>query len=129
MEPLQQAVRSAAVLRPFLDETGSAVGRYCFEEAFVGFRGHFPGRPLLPAVVQIMAALHVAGAVWKGASEGALSVDRAKFTLPVVPGDEMEVRCEMKRLKGGTGIEARMSVRGKPASSFLLFPAFGEEAP
>jgi len=129
MEPLRQAVRSAALIAPFLGETGAAVGRYRFDEAFVGFRGHFPDRPILPAVVQIMAALHVAGEVWKGGSDIPLSVDRAKFTLPIVPGDEIEVRCGMKRLEAGAGIEANISVQGKPASSFLLFPASGEEAP
>jgi 3-hydroxyacyl-[acyl-carrier-protein] dehydratase len=129
MESLRQAVRSAAIIAPFLDETGTGVGRYRFDEAFAGFRGHFPERPILPAVVQIMAALHVAGEVWKGVSDTSLSVERAKFTLPIVPGDEIEVRCGMKRLGAGTGIEVRISVRDASASSMLLAPGCGEEAP
>lgn len=128
MEQLRRAVRSAVVWGPFLDESGAAVGRYRFDEAFVGFQGHFPGRPLLPAVVQIMAALHVAGEVWKDLSHPPLSVDRAKFTLPVAPGDEVEVRCERKPLREGEGIEARLCVQGEAAASFLLIPSFEEEA-
>ncbi|MFO7786113.1 MAG: 3-hydroxyacyl-ACP dehydratase FabZ family protein [Thermodesulfobacteriota bacterium] len=126
MEQLRQAVRSAAVSKPFLDETGAAVGRYRFDEEFAGFRGHFPERPLLPAVVQIMAALHVAEEVWKGVTDATVSVDKAKFTLPIVPGDEVEVRCVMKRLEGGSGVEARVFARGEPASSFILSPVFEE---
>ena len=129
MESLRQAVRSAAVTAPSLDETGAGVGRYRFDETFAGFRGHFPDRPILPAVVQIMAALHVAGEVWKGVIDIPLSVNRAKFTLPIVPGDEIEVQCGMKQLEAGAGIEAHISVQGKPASSFLLSPASGEDAP
>lgn len=129
MEQLRQAVRSAAVLKPFLDEKGAAVGRYRFDEDFPGFKGHFPGRPLLPAVVQIMAALHVAGEVWEDVGDAAVSVDRAKFTLPIVPGDEVEVRCVRKSFEGGTGVEARVFARREPAASFFLIPDFEEGSP
>ncbi len=129
MEKLRQAVRSAVVSKPFLDETGAAVGRYRFDEGFAGFRGHFPGRPLLPAVVQIMAAMQVAGEVWQGLGDATVSVDKAKFTLPIGPGDEVEIRCVMKELEGGTGIEARVFARGEPASSFTLTPGIEEGDP
>jgi 3-hydroxyacyl-[acyl-carrier-protein] dehydratase len=119
-ERLGAAVGSAALSRPVPDGKGAVVGRYLFDRDFAGFRGHFPGRPVLPAVVQVMAALHVAEEAWGRGCAGTLRVDRAKFNLPIVPGDEVEVRCEMKTVSGETAFKASVSVRGKPASSFVL---------
>jgi 3-hydroxyacyl-[acyl-carrier-protein] dehydratase len=110
-----------------VNEAGSAVGRFRFEEGFAGFRGHFPGRPLLPAVVQVMAALLVAGEVWGEAAGEAVSVDRAKFLLPIGPGAEIQVQCTRRDLEGGSELAVRVHGEEGLAGSFTL--TLGEAAP
>ncbi len=129
MDRLREAVRSSFVQEPKEIETGSAVGRCRFEAGFAGFAGHFPGRPILPAVVQIMAALQVAAKVWGDPPTGAVSVHKAKFVLPVVPGDEIEIHCSRKPMAGVQGLEARVLVRGEPASSFTVTTGAEEGGP
>jgi 3-hydroxyacyl-[acyl-carrier-protein] dehydratase len=62
------------------------------------FQGHFPGNPVMPGVLLIEAMAQTAGAMC-GRSRGMdrpprkvlfLTVDKAKFRRPVVPGDVVE---------------------------------------
>lgn len=68
------------------------------------FRGHFPGNPIMPGVLIIEAIAQVAGllAFNSGAHKGTvyfMSIEKAKFRKPVIPGDSlhMEVFIAQKR--------------------------------
>src|SRR6185295_80279 len=62
------------------------------------FLGHFPGNPVFPGVLLIEGMAQTAGAlVWisLGSTERAksvyfLTIDKAKFRKPVIPGDTVE---------------------------------------
>src|SRR5204863_9053847 len=61
------------------DITGTA----CFPANFPAFDGHFPGNPILPAFLQIQAAVDLLALAGVG---GALSsVQAAKFLYPIKP--------------------------------------------
>jgi 3-hydroxyacyl-[acyl-carrier-protein] dehydratase len=61
------------------------------------FLGHFPKYPVMPGVLLIEGMAQTAGALCVLAQEGAvpkivyfMTVDKAKFRKPVVPGDTVE---------------------------------------
>jgi 3-hydroxyacyl-[acyl-carrier-protein] dehydratase len=67
------------------------------------FQGHFPGRPLMPGVLQI-EAMAQASAVLMSKSLNVdpkvsgimfMSVEAAKFRRPVRPGDVLDIRIEV----------------------------------
>ena len=77
-----------------------------FNEPF--FPGHFPGDPVMPGVM-VIEAIAQTGAVLMGKSlqidpKGKIilfmSVDNARFRLPVRPGDQLRMRVEVTRARG-----------------------------
>ena len=79
------------------DLSGTGIKNVTMNEPF--FVGHFPGRPVMPGVLIIEAMAQTAGALvvnHKGAEvEGSLvyfmTIDRARFRKPVVPGDTLSL--------------------------------------
>jgi UDP-3-O-[3-hydroxymyristoyl] N-acetylglucosamine deacetylase/3-hydroxyacyl-[acyl-carrier-protein] dehydratase len=70
------------------------------------FQGHFPGHPVMPAVLIIEAMAQVGGVLLLSTvddPEGKLvyfmGIDNAKFRKPVVPGDQIVFDLQMVRLK------------------------------
>ena len=71
--------------------------------------GHFPGRPVMPGVL-IVEALAQTGAVAVLSEEenrGRLAffagIDDCRFKRIVEPGDVLELRCELERVRGPVG--------------------------
>jgi 3-hydroxyacyl-[acyl-carrier-protein] dehydratase len=70
------------------------------------FQGHFPGHPVMPGVLIIEALAQVAGvlAFRSGVSEGRsvyfMSIEKAKFRKPVVPGDQLRLEISVLQQRG-----------------------------
>jgi 3-hydroxyacyl-[acyl-carrier-protein] dehydratase len=71
--------------------------------------GHFPGRPVMPGVL-IVEALAQTGAVAVLAEEenrGRLAlfagIDDCRFRRVVEPGDTLDLRCELEKVRGPIG--------------------------
>ena len=87
--------------------------------------GHFPGRPVMPGVL-IVEAMAQAGAVAVLSEEqnrGRLAlfagIDDVRFKRIVEPGDELELRCDLERVRGPIGkgkatahVGGRLAARG-----------------
>lgn len=87
--------------------------------------GHFPGRPIMPGVLMVEAMAQT-GAVAVLADEenrGKLAlfagIDDVRFKRIVEPGDELELTCELERVRGPIGrgratatVAGELAVRG-----------------
>ncbi len=74
------------------------------------FQGHFPGHPIYPGVM-ILEGMAQAGGILALKSSGLtdeeikakviyfMSIDNAKFRVPVKPGDKLEYRIEVLKLR------------------------------
>lgn len=98
---------------------GSFEGRYLFPESFAGFAGHFPGFPILPAVVQIRAAVALVAEV-KGLGQRLVAVQDAKFLNTVHPGQELTVSCRTRAVHGKELYDLRLTAGEVTVSTLLL---------
>ncbi|HAJ74680.1 MAG TPA: 3-hydroxyacyl-[acyl-carrier-protein] dehydratase FabZ [Lachnospiraceae bacterium] len=100
----------------------SAVGRKCVTANEMHFCGHFPQKQVMPGVL-ILEALAQTGAVAILSEEenrGKLvlfgGVRQARFRRQVIPGDVLELKCEIIDRKGPAGFgKAVAFVDGKKA--------------
>ena len=100
----------------------SAVARKTVRADEWYLQGHFPGRPIMPGVL-IVEALAQTGAVAvlsEPENQGKLAffagIDDCRFKRIVEPGDVLELRCELERVRGPIGRgKARATVDGELA--------------
>ncbi len=90
----------------FGGETCRAIKNVTINEPF--FVGHFPGHPVMPGVLILeamaqTAAVHACLKLGKQAGEQAfylVSMDKARFRKPVVPGDQLVLTTSLLRGRG-----------------------------
>ncbi|GEJ58737.1 3-hydroxyacyl-[acyl-carrier-protein] dehydratase FabZ [Anaeromyxobacter diazotrophicus] len=92
-----------------LEPNKRVVGVKCVTANEPFFVGHFPGHPVMPGVL-ILEALAQASALMTlttmpeeqraGKVIYFMAIDGARFRKPVVPGDRLELHCEMLKNKG-----------------------------
>jgi 3-hydroxyacyl-[acyl-carrier-protein] dehydratase len=83
----------------------TAVKNVSFNEPF--FSGHFPGRPVMPGVLQIEAMAQTGGLLMMRLRPGPagrlpvfMGIDKARFRRMVVPGDQLRMEIELLTLRG-----------------------------
>ena len=95
-----------------LEEGKSIVATKFVTEDEYYFQGHFPGRPIMPGVLQV-ESLAQAGAIavlsmpeHKGKLAVFGAIKNARFKRQVVPGDTLTLKVSLDRLRSssGTGI-------------------------
>ncbi len=119
MNALALGILAAAGDSVSVDDGGFVSRPYCFAPGFAGFDGHFPGAPILPAVVQIQTVVAMAGG-HAGVPLRLSSVESAKFLSPIRPDEAILVRFRICEVGGKPMHDAILTVAGKTASSFLL---------
>lgn len=93
------------------------------------FKGHFPGRPVMPGVLIIEAMAQVGGVMMLSPEENRgklayfLAADNIKFRKTVIPGDQLYLEVEARKIKSKTGqVYAKALVDGKVvAEADLMF--------
>ena len=105
------------------DERITAYKAVTMNELF--FQGHFPGRPIMPGVMIIEALAQAAGVLAvKSLGEGEagklvyfMSIENAKFRVPVEPGVLLKLEANLLQKRGKVWkFAGRASVDGKLAT-------------
>ena len=100
-----------------------AVGLKQVSAGEIYFQGHFPGQPIMPAVL-IVEALAQVGSVallsspeHKGKIGLFAGIDGFRFRRPVVPGDSLRLEVTLTRIRGSVGKgKGRAEVDGQVAA-------------
>lgn len=90
------------------------------------FQGHFPGRPIMPGVLIIEAMAQTGGVLaLKSVPPGEvknkvilfMSIDKAKFRKPVIPGDQLRFEIDVIRQRSNImSLKAQALVDGAVAA-------------
>ena len=89
--------------------------------------GHFPGRPIMPGVliVEAMAQTGAVAVLSEEENRGRLAlfagIDGVRFKRIVEPGDELELTCDLEKVRGPVGKgRAEARVGGQLAARGVL---------
>jgi 3-hydroxyacyl-[acyl-carrier-protein] dehydratase len=127
MNPIAGQIRRCmSDLRESAD--GELMARFLFPPEFIGFQGHFPGRPILPAVCEIQAAI----AMLEASSRQRVRLGEivsAKFSMPVSCDEEVVYSCSVAMQDPKMALlKASVAKHGRTVARFSLRVVFEEKA-
>jgi len=107
-----------------LEESGENIkARFLFPPDFTGFKGHFPGRPVLPGVCKIQAVIAMLE-IWHQKNICIKEISMAKFFAPVFDNQEIVVTTNkitgLPETSGEIKIKASVTSNGKKISDLHL---------
>jgi len=107
-----------------LEESGeNIVAGFLFQPDFTGFKGHFPGRPVLPGVCKIQAVIAMLE-IWHKKTIFIKEISIAKFFAPVFDNQEIVVITNkiagLPEASGEIKIKASVTSNGKKISDIQL---------
>jgi 3-hydroxymyristoyl/3-hydroxydecanoyl-(acyl carrier protein) dehydratase len=94
---------------------GRIAARATFPRDFIGFDGHFPGRPVVPGFALIELVCEITRAVTGPRELGQVIV--AKFLRPVAPDEGVDVTITVRENAEHDLVSAVLSVEGEPAAT------------
>ena len=122
-----------------IDENGIGHCRYTVKEDEFFTRGHFPGNPIVPGVIQCEIMAQSCAILVKDEIPGNMTLyaglDKVRFKNTVKPGDVCEVTCQLTNRRDGAASKlffcsAKLEVNGKLCCkgelSFALIPLKSE---
>jgi 3-hydroxymyristoyl/3-hydroxydecanoyl-(acyl carrier protein) dehydratase len=123
---LKESVR--ACMGPLAVEGEAALrAEFRFPSAFEGFRGHFPGKPVLPGICLVQAVLVMLEA-WQGRPARLAEIVLGKFYAPVGPEARLECVCR-DLVREGSACTAKAlftTGQGKKVAQLTLRVSFSE---
>jgi len=99
---------------------GNITARFIFSPDFSGFKGHFPGRPVLPGVCKIQAVIAMLEK-WHEENVCLTEISMAKFFAPVCENQEIIISSgKPDKLSDETKIKASVTSGGKKIAELQL---------
>lgn len=96
------------------------------------FQGHYPDYPVMPGVLILEALAQVGGVAilgmdeYKGKTPLFAGANKVRWRKPVVPGDRLDLECEIVKLRGPIGVgNAVAYVDGKKVCEAEIMFAIG----
>jgi 3-hydroxyacyl-[acyl-carrier-protein] dehydratase len=87
----------------WLDEGDKAIGTYTVRGDEFFLDGHFPGNPVVPGVILCEMMAQTCGVLLSADAKGKTplytALDRVRFKNQVKPGNKIEFRCEILKIK------------------------------
>lgn len=123
MNRMRQDILQAALGPPRLG-AGAAEQSFCFGEGFVGFAGHFPDYPILPAILQTLTGQLLAEQLHHQSLQ-LLGLARAKFMRQVRVAERVDVSLGSHDQDGLLHCATRLRVAGETAAEFTLILCTG----
>ena len=118
-----------------INDDGTVLGRYRIKEDEFFTKGHFPGNPIVPAVIQCEIMAQTCSMLVREHLKGHIAVysglDNVRFKQMVKPGDLCEISARLDGIRGMGKSKmffcpATLSVNGKICCkadmSFVLLP-------
>jgi 3-hydroxyacyl-[acyl-carrier-protein] dehydratase len=118
MSTIRAEIKKSALAPAQITEM-AGVQSFCFDQDFIGFSGHFPEYPILPAVLQVLLAQLLAEEII-GSPLSVVSLNRAKFLQQLRPGNQIEVRLSCLEKGEAWHCSSELQVAGRCAASFTL---------
>jgi 3-hydroxyacyl-[acyl-carrier-protein] dehydratase len=117
---LRESILGAALSGIESDQDGWLKKRFSFDKTFLGFQGHFPGYPVLPAFVQVLMAV-VSIEEMSAARLEVSAMDNAKFQREIHP--EAQITVEWQSWGNGPfmfRVRLRLNNMNQTAASFVI---------
>lgn len=93
MKTVQNDIKKFLISSWINKEQEKIIQTYIFKENFIGFKGHFPQNPILPAIIQILLAKICLQNLLKEKIK-IKKIFKAKFLYPIKPNDKISLQCE-----------------------------------
>ena len=104
---------------------GQLTALFRFAPDFAGFQGHFPGRPVLPAVCSIQLVVTMLEA-WSGGKVGLSEIIAARFNAPIGCDEELKLLCSLTFLdEQQARVKATIERDGETVSKLKLALTIG----
>ena len=108
-----------ACLSGLVSNGRSVTADFLFPADFIGFQGHFPGKPILPGACQLQCVLTT---IEKGARKAAVlkEIERAKYVAPIFPDEPVTCTVDEVSAAGDVTVKARISKGGERVTEMKL---------
>lgn len=114
-----RALRSTALQQITVAPNGALTGIFQFAPGFPGFAGHFPGKPLLPAVAQC-AAVRILAEQYLAAELAPCEFQKMKWTRPILPDETVTITAALAGAGAQVSLSFAIAGASGPAGSGIV---------